>query len=83
MTNIDNAGLDFMRQRYGIDTAMAQSLLSAALSRGGEYAELYFEHKTAGNILFEQQAVNDPRCRDRRQDRRPRWLRAARRYRQL
>ncbi len=57
MTNIDNAGLDFMRQRYGIDTAMAQSLLSAALSRGGEYAELYFEHKTAGNILFEQQAV--------------------------
>ena len=50
-------GLGFMRERYGIDEATAQSLLDAALSRGGEYAELYFEHKNAGNIQFEQQAV--------------------------
>jgi TldD protein len=55
----DNArtALAFMRERYAIDAAMAQTLLDAALSRGGEYAELYFEHKTAGNIAFEQQAV--------------------------
>jgi TldD protein len=52
-----NPGLDFMRSRYGIDTAMAQYILDRALSQGGEYAELYFEHKTAGNIMFEQQAV--------------------------
>ena len=53
----DISGLEFMRQRYGIDAAVAHSLLDAALSRGGEYAELYFEHKTAGSIAFEQQAV--------------------------
>src|SRR5919106_1577322 len=52
----DISGLEFMRERYGIDAAVAHSLLDAALSRG-EYAELYFEHKTAGSIAFEQQAV--------------------------
>jgi TldD protein len=52
-----SGGVAFMRERYGIDETVAQSLLDAALSRGGEYAELYFEHKDAGNIQFEQQAV--------------------------
>ncbi|HLF79574.1 MAG TPA: metallopeptidase TldD-related protein [Dehalococcoidia bacterium] len=56
-TTSSNPGLEFMRERYGIDTSTAQALLSAALSRGGDYAELYFEHRTSGNILFEQQAV--------------------------
>ena len=37
------AALSFLRDRYGIDTAIAQALLDAALTRGGEYAELYFE----------------------------------------
>jgi TldD protein len=58
MTSVpSNPGIDFMRARYGIDTAMAQYLLDRALSHGGEYAELYFEHKTSGSISFEQQAV--------------------------
>ncbi|HEY7268544.1 MAG TPA: metallopeptidase TldD-related protein, partial [Dehalococcoidia bacterium] len=50
-------GIDYMRQRFGIDEAAAQSLLDTALAGGGDYAELYFEHKNAGNIQFEQQAV--------------------------
>jgi TldD protein len=52
-----NLGIDFMRDRYAIDTATAQALLSAALSRGGDYAELYFEHRTTGSIMYEQRAV--------------------------
>ena len=44
-TAASNPGLEFMRARYGIDAAMAQSLLDAALSQGGDYAELYFEHR--------------------------------------
>jgi TldD protein len=48
-----------MRERYAIDASMAQLLLDAALSRGGDYAELYFEHRTSGNIVFEQQAVKN------------------------
>ena len=50
-------GAEFMRDHFAIDEATAQELLDLALSRGGEYAELYFEHKTGGTILFEQQAV--------------------------
>jgi TldD protein len=50
-------GVAFMRERYGIDEAAAQSLLDTALSRGGEYAELYFEHTTGTSISFEEQAV--------------------------
>ena len=51
------SGLEFMRERYGIDPAAAQGLLDAALGRGGDYAELYFEHRTSGSIAFEEQAV--------------------------
>ena len=40
MTNYSNPGLDFLRDRYGIDAAMAQALLDAALAHGGDYAEL-------------------------------------------
>ncbi len=57
MTDRNAPGIAFMRDRFAIDEATAQTLLDAALSQGGEYAELYFEHKTSGNILFEQQAV--------------------------
>jgi TldD protein len=57
MANETTSGLAFMRDRYAIDPAAAQSLLDAALAGGGEYAELYFEHRTSGNIAFEQQAV--------------------------
>ncbi|HEY7466898.1 MAG TPA: DNA gyrase modulator, partial [Dehalococcoidia bacterium] len=56
-TAASNPGLEFMRARYGIDAALAQSLLDAALSKGGDYAELYFEHRTSSAIVFEQQAV--------------------------
>ena len=57
MTERNAPGVAFMRDRFAIDEATAQSLLDTALSQGGEYAELYFEHKNSGNILFEQQAV--------------------------
>jgi TldD protein len=59
MTNASasNPGIAFMRDRYGIDSSVAHALLAAALSRGGDYAELYFEHRTFGGITYEQRAV--------------------------
>lgn len=47
----------FFRDRYAIDQAVAADLLGIAMSRGGEHAELYFEHREGSNIVFEQQAV--------------------------
>jgi TldD protein len=47
----------FFNDRYNIDPAIASDLLAVAMSRGGEHAELFFEHREGSNITFEQQAV--------------------------
>ena len=51
------AGAVFFASRFAIDENICQRLLGAALSRGGDYAELYFEHRDSGNITFEDQKV--------------------------
>lgn len=47
----------FFNDRYGIDGVVVSELLALAMSRGGEHAELFFEHRQGSNIAFEQQAV--------------------------
>ena len=47
----------FFRDTFAIDTAVLNELLGVALSRGGDYAELYFEHRESGSITFEEQVV--------------------------
>ena len=37
----------------GIDAAIAERLLSAALSSGGDYADLYFEHRSGADYVLE------------------------------
>lgn len=51
------AALELFSTRYAIDTAVTSSLLSVALSRGGDFAELYFEHRTNSAITWEDQQV--------------------------
>jgi TldD protein len=36
-----------------IDTALAERLLGIALSRGGDYADLFFEYRAAGGFVFD------------------------------
>src|SRR5438067_6260219 len=50
-------GAAVLRERFGVDEAAAERLLGEALGGGGDYAELFFEHRNAGGIVFEQQAV--------------------------
>ena len=47
----------FFQDTFAIDTAVLTELLGAALGRGGDYAELYFEHRESGSITFEEQKV--------------------------
>jgi TldD protein len=47
----------FFSARYGVDDATAADLLATAIGRGGDHAELFFEHREGSNITFEQQAV--------------------------
>ncbi|MGE5596594.1 MAG: TldD/PmbA family protein [Hyphomicrobiales bacterium] len=51
------AALDLFATRYNIDQAVMSSLLSIALSRGGDFAELFFEHRTNSAITWEDQQV--------------------------
>src|SRR6187549_3386059 len=37
-----------------VDAELARKLLTIALSRGGEYADLFFEYQAAGAISFEE-----------------------------
>src|SRR5437660_2173083 len=50
-----NAG--FFAYRFGVDLKLMNDILAVALSRGGNYADLYFEHKASSSILFEEEAV--------------------------
>lgn len=47
----------FFQDTFAIDSAVIGELLGAGLSRGGDYAELYFEYRESGSITFEDQAV--------------------------
>lgn len=57
MDNPGAASLDFFRSRYNLDSAAMSSLLSVALARGGDFAELFFEHRTNSAIQWEDQRV--------------------------
>jgi TldD protein len=37
-----------------IDVALAEKLLSVALARGGDYADLFFEYRAGGGLVFDE-----------------------------
>src|ERR1700735_76433 len=37
-----------------VDAAIAEKLLAVALSRGGDYADLFFEYRAAGGLVFDE-----------------------------
>lgn len=53
MSNIDR----FFFDHYALAQADLSSYLAAALSEGGEYADLYFEHTTTFSILLDESLV--------------------------
>jgi hypothetical protein len=57
LTDTGRVAESFFSSRYGIDQSVAADLLAVAMSKGGEHAELFFEHREGSNITFEQQAV--------------------------
>ncbi|MCG6186003.1 TldD/PmbA family protein [Maribellus maritimus] len=43
---------------FEVSTETLQKVIAAAMSKGGDYADLYFEHKTSGNLGLEDGKVN-------------------------
>src|SRR6185295_1705467 len=44
-------------EEYGVTTSDLESYLAEAMERGGDYADIYFEHKINYSIIFEEQIV--------------------------
>ncbi|HQR38734.1 MAG TPA: DNA gyrase modulator, partial [Blastocatellia bacterium] len=49
--------ISFFRERFGIAATDLERLLGVALSRGGDFADLYFEYNTSGSVFLEEQIV--------------------------
>jgi TldD protein len=47
----------FFLERYALTLSDLERFLAEALSEGGEYADLYFEHTTASSILLDESLV--------------------------
>ena len=47
----------FFFERFGLTEANLSQYLGAALSEGGEYADLYFEHTTSSSLLVDESLV--------------------------
>ncbi|HEY7856077.1 MAG TPA: metalloprotease TldD [Terriglobales bacterium] len=45
---------NFFAERYGVQAAELETYLAAALSRGGEYADLYFEYQASSSLTLEE-----------------------------
>lgn len=55
--DVSSESLRFFADRYSIDSPTMASVLSVAMGRGGDFAELYFEHRTSGGISWEDEQV--------------------------
>lgn len=51
----------WFREHFGIDERVLQRVMERALSRGGDFCDLYFEHSIDHSIRLEDGAVNSAR----------------------
>jgi TldD protein len=51
------AGSNYFFNEFGIDESLCRKLLAKALSKGGDFADLYFEHTISNYIGLEDGKV--------------------------
>src|SRR5688572_16139747 len=44
--------------RFGVTDKLIKDTLGAALSKGGEYADIFFQHRVTNNMVLEDGSVN-------------------------
>ncbi len=52
--------LNFFEDKFGLTPSLYQQLLSTALSRGGDFAEIFLEYRIAEQINLEEGLVKNP-----------------------
>jgi TldD protein len=55
-STVQNSG--FFEQEFGITDSLCRKVLSQALVRGGDFADLFFEHSTSNWVILEDGKVN-------------------------
>jgi TldD protein len=53
------AGLDLFEERFGVTKEMLRKVLATALSKGGDFADLFLEYKTANSVVMEDDIVKE------------------------
>jgi len=48
----------YFEREFGVTDALCRKVLAEALARGGDYADLYFEHTISNNLVLEDGKVN-------------------------
>ncbi len=51
------ATLQYFQRHFGVTAADIGRYLAAALERGGDYADLYFEHQTGSSLLLDESLI--------------------------
>jgi TldD protein len=54
----DNSSGNYFLKEFGIDENLCQKLLAKALSKGGDFADLYFEYSVSNYLGLEDGKVN-------------------------
>ena len=54
----DNSSDNYFLKEFGIDESLCQRLLAKALSKGGDFADLYFEYSVSNYLGLEDGKVN-------------------------
>ena len=52
------AGISFALNHFGLSESDMKKVLNAALEKGGDYGDLFFEHSYRNNIGLQDGAVN-------------------------
>ena len=52
----------YFEKEFGISDAMCRKVLAAALSKGGDFADLFFEHTIGNYVILEDGKVNRAYC---------------------
>ena len=51
--------MEMLQGRFGVGPEVMKKVLTAALSKGGEFADLYFEHKMANSVSMEDDIIKE------------------------
>ncbi|MDR3250607.1 MAG: TldD/PmbA family protein [Tannerella sp.] len=57
-TSADSATMNFAMEHFGVTESQLKKVLSAALEKGGSYADLFFEHTYSNSLSLQDGSVN-------------------------